>query len=431
MDESDSRKRKGHPMPDTPNPAHPEERPSGRVSEAQLARRANDHPEPATPAHPEPVEEPLTPLTDFTPVTRKCARHDGWTPARQKAFIEALADYGSVRDACQVVGLATTGAYQLRRQPGAEEFAAAWEAALACAVKRLEDTLMDRALNGVEVPVYSYGKLLGTRTQHNDRLGMFFLRNRAPHRFAVGGGPKALNAIGQMELERRRKQWREEWEEERRQQDEEEDKEVTAGLIDTFEQMHRRWYAGLSRAARAAYRTFRRIERDDRARSYFPGDDERAEAEAEYDAGATAQDERAKINMLIEADGYGVDEVLASDEALAEEAELASEVEAEAESASPEPPPTLPPPTEPKPDEPDDPSGPRAKAEAEAEAEAEANATVDLKADSPEPRPAPPELPALPPPTAAAEAAAKAKRRAKAKRKAKAKARRQGRTSGG
>lgn len=35
------------------------------------------------------------PIPEFAPVPRKY-RHDGWTPERQKAFIEALADCGSV-----------------------------------------------------------------------------------------------------------------------------------------------------------------------------------------------------------------------------------------------------------------------------------------------------------------------------------------------
>ena len=72
---------------------------------------------------------------------------------------------------------------------------------------------MDRALNGVDVPVYSYGKLVGTRTTYNDRLLMFMLRNRAPDRFSEGRA-KGLNAVGQMELKRLKKQWREEYERE-------------------------------------------------------------------------------------------------------------------------------------------------------------------------------------------------------------------------
>ncbi len=73
---------------------------------------------------------------------------------------------------------------------------------------------MDRALNGVEVPVYSYGELVGKRTVYNDRLLMFMLRNRAPERFTEGRA-KALNAVGKMKMERLKKQWRKEWEDER------------------------------------------------------------------------------------------------------------------------------------------------------------------------------------------------------------------------
>jgi len=65
-------------------------------------------------------------LPDFTPVPRRCARHDGWTPERQKAFIEALADTGSVSRAAAMVNMSSEGAYYLRRQHGAEEFRRAW-----------------------------------------------------------------------------------------------------------------------------------------------------------------------------------------------------------------------------------------------------------------------------------------------------------------
>lgn len=156
-------------------------------------------------------------LPDFTPVPRQCNRHDGWTPARQRAFIEALADLGSVEAACRVVDMSSVGAYHLRRQPGAEAFRAAWEVALDLGVKRIEDVAMDLALNGVEEPVYSYGKLVGTRIKRNDSLLMFILRNRAPERFAAGGGAKAMNAVGKMELERLKKEWIAEYEAQQRQ----------------------------------------------------------------------------------------------------------------------------------------------------------------------------------------------------------------------
>ena len=78
-------------------------------------------------------------LPAFAPVPRKCQRHDGWTPARQQGFIEALADLGSVRSAAHAVNMTPDGAYLLRRQPEAGEFRKAWEAALALGVQRLED----------------------------------------------------------------------------------------------------------------------------------------------------------------------------------------------------------------------------------------------------------------------------------------------------
>lgn len=37
-----------------------------------------------------PVLHAARDLPDFDPVPRQCKRHDGWTPERQKAFIEAL-----------------------------------------------------------------------------------------------------------------------------------------------------------------------------------------------------------------------------------------------------------------------------------------------------------------------------------------------------
>ena len=159
---------------------------------------------------------PARELPPFTPVPRRCVRHDGWTPERQQAFIEALADTGSVAAACRCVNMSAEGAYYLRRQPGAESFRAAWQTALDLGVQRLEDVAMERALNGIEVPVYSYGALVGTRKTYNDRLLMFLLRNRAPDRFGKHGSDlKGLNAVGKMEKRRLKAKWRKEWDAQR------------------------------------------------------------------------------------------------------------------------------------------------------------------------------------------------------------------------
>ena len=84
-----------------------------------------------------PLPDPSTVLgTGFAPVPRKY-RHDGWTPERQKAFIEALADTGCVTRAAAMVNMAQTNCYALRRAPGAEGFRAAWDAALDFGLGRL------------------------------------------------------------------------------------------------------------------------------------------------------------------------------------------------------------------------------------------------------------------------------------------------------
>ena len=154
------------------------------------------------------------PAPSFTPVPRRHNRHDGWTAERQQGFIEALMATGSVKAAAHAVNMTPEGAYMLRRHPQAASFRKAWEQALAHGVQRLEDLAMDRALNGQDVPVYSYGKLVGTRRVYNDRLIMFLLRNRAPARFAHthARGPNAPAKMQERQkLERLRKQWRAEW----------------------------------------------------------------------------------------------------------------------------------------------------------------------------------------------------------------------------
>lgn len=138
-------------------------------------------------------ERPALPA--FTPVPRKCLRHDGWTPERQRAFIEALADTGSVETACRMVNMSTEGAYALRRHAQAGELAAAWDAALNMGWRRLKDEAFERALNGQLLPVFAGGKLIGYRRQKNDRLLMFILRHYGPDGPAPAARPLTVNVI--------------------------------------------------------------------------------------------------------------------------------------------------------------------------------------------------------------------------------------------
>ena len=72
----------------------------------------------------------------FYPVPVR-TRRDGWTVERQADFLGLLAECGSVIGACEAVGMSRKSAYALRARPGAESFAAAWDAALGAPVRKV------------------------------------------------------------------------------------------------------------------------------------------------------------------------------------------------------------------------------------------------------------------------------------------------------
>ena len=138
------------------------------------------------------ADSPRTPrprLPAFTPVPVQ-RRADGWTPLRQAEFIGVLAETGSVSAAAERVGMARETAYRLRGRPGAEEFARAWDAALAVAGRRVtpaadsgdnrvtpspakvtEFEHLKRLLSGRWRPVMRHGKFAGcVREPRNSEL---------------------------------------------------------------------------------------------------------------------------------------------------------------------------------------------------------------------------------------------------------------------
>ncbi|HEX9954164.1 MAG TPA: hypothetical protein VGB48_02990, partial [Allosphingosinicella sp.] len=77
-------------------------------------------------------EGALPPFLRFAPVPGR-KRHDGWDAGAQFRFILALARGAGVDEAARGVGRGRQSAYRLRARAGAEEFAAAWDSALAFA----------------------------------------------------------------------------------------------------------------------------------------------------------------------------------------------------------------------------------------------------------------------------------------------------------
>lgn len=125
---------------------------------------------------------PDTPAFDIVPVR---ARHDGWTPVRQQAFIAALARTACVAEAATAVGMTARSAYRLRARADAGCFAEAWDRALGSAVEQLADLAVGRALNGTVRPIFYQGRQVGERRYFDERLAMFILRTRDPVRFGA------------------------------------------------------------------------------------------------------------------------------------------------------------------------------------------------------------------------------------------------------
>jgi hypothetical protein len=121
----------------------------------------------------------------FEPVAVR-PRHDGWTAERQIAFIEKLADCGSVTAAAKHVGMSRESARKLRRHYRARDFRDAWDAAVDCGYAELEEAALERAKNGVARPIFHQGEQIGERRHFDERLTMFLLRFRRRHRFGAG-----------------------------------------------------------------------------------------------------------------------------------------------------------------------------------------------------------------------------------------------------
>ena len=134
-------------------------------------------------------------------------RHDGWTTARQIAFIDTLRETACVETAARAAGKASSGAYKLRER--SESFRAAWDAALKYSALDLERVAMERALNGTEEDVLDRdGNTVGKKRRYNDRLLMFLLRATRPDKYGHTMANEYGRAVYVERLEREREEGR-------------------------------------------------------------------------------------------------------------------------------------------------------------------------------------------------------------------------------
>ena len=122
-------------------------------------------------AHPLPAPAAPTHASPAPP----SQRHDGWTPDRQRSFVEGIAGGDTVEQACRRVGLAVSSAYALRRRANGAAFALAWDGARLLAREALADTLLTRALEGQEETITRADGSTVTRYRHDNRLATHML----------------------------------------------------------------------------------------------------------------------------------------------------------------------------------------------------------------------------------------------------------------
>ena len=116
-------------------------------------------------------------------------RADGWTPDRQREFVETLADCGVIRHAAARVGMSEHSVSRLRRRAEARAFDLACEAAQRIGARRLHSIAYERAVEGTIRRHYYHGELKSEERVHDNRLLMFLIGKLGP---ALAPRPESL-----------------------------------------------------------------------------------------------------------------------------------------------------------------------------------------------------------------------------------------------
>jgi hypothetical protein len=111
---------------------------------------------------------------DFDPVALR-HRHDGLTPAKQREYVEALADTGIARVAAERIGVSERSVSRLRRRADAGAFNLACEAARRFGARRLHSIAWERAIEGMIRRHYYHGELKSEERVYDNRLLIYLL----------------------------------------------------------------------------------------------------------------------------------------------------------------------------------------------------------------------------------------------------------------
>ena len=131
--------------------------------------------EPASPLNPSAEEDRLT---DFEPVPLRY-RRDGLTPAKQREYVEALADCGVARHAAGRIGVSEQAIARVRRRADARAFDLACEAAQKIGARHIRSVAYERAIEGTIKRHYYHGELKSEEVVYDNRLLVYLLGKTA------------------------------------------------------------------------------------------------------------------------------------------------------------------------------------------------------------------------------------------------------------
>ena len=129
-------------------------------------------------AHTHSPRSPGAPTLSALPAPARAQRHDGWSLPKQVAFLRALSATHSVHEAARSVGCSRQSAYRLRSRLKGQPFDLAWEVAYHHSFDVLAHAALDRAINGVERPVFYKGEQVGSYRRFDEGLTVALLRSR-------------------------------------------------------------------------------------------------------------------------------------------------------------------------------------------------------------------------------------------------------------
>ena len=133
------------------------------------------------------------------------SRHDGFTAPKRRKFLVTVARTGCIRDGCRVAKISATTVSRWREKE--PRFASLLAAALAKASEGIELLAWERGVTGIEEPVWSHGKKVGTRVRRSDAIFRMLMIAADPDKYgrpgragaqvaamAEGGGPRISRA---------------------------------------------------------------------------------------------------------------------------------------------------------------------------------------------------------------------------------------------